>query len=193
MWWGVGEGRPTSCGPLVFSAFVYVCILRFDTRFLAVIWLLKNLIFLSYSFFVWVHFSKMYFPRRADKRTPKIVKSPNVRILSIFLWFYPFPYTNSMQNTSTMHLNTSEAYFEGSGTGKYGKHTHARNLTQLKTCPPKHLGYWIFCFDPILYCISGPTGANNLCFQLPVKYLLSVQYNIGARDAQLPRGCSLEA
>jgi len=60
----------------------------------------------------------MYFPRRAGKRTPKIVKSQNVRILSIFLWIYPFPYATSMQKTSPIHLNTSPTSFEGSGTGE---------------------------------------------------------------------------
>jgi len=70
-----------------------------------------------------VRFSKMYFPRRAGKRTPKIVKSQNVRILSVFLWFYPFTHANSMQKTPPMHLNTSPTCFEGSGTGKREKNT----------------------------------------------------------------------
>ena len=77
----------------------------------------------------------MYFPRRAGKRTPKIVKSQNVRILLIFQWFYSFPYANSMQTTSPMHLNTSPTSFEGSGTGKHEKNT--QNLKKLKTCAEK--------------------------------------------------------
>jgi len=83
-------------------------------------------------------FSKMYFPPRADKRTPKIVKSQNVRILSIFIWFHPFPFANSMQNTSPMHLNTSPTCFEGSGTGKH-ENRH-KSLKDLKLAPKKQLG-----------------------------------------------------
>ena len=59
---------------------------------------LKNFeVFQAFRCSFWVRFSNMSFPRRAGKRTPKIVKSHNVRILSIFQWFYPFPYANSMQ------------------------------------------------------------------------------------------------
>ena len=65
-----------------------------------------------YPICFWVRFLKTYFPRRALKRTPKIVKSQNVRIFTMVQWFYPFPYANSMQKTSPMHLNTSPTCFE---------------------------------------------------------------------------------
>ena len=79
----------------------------------------------------------MYFPRRAGKRNPKIVKSQNVRILLIVQWFYPFPYGNSLQKTLPMNLNTSPTSFEGSGTGKHK--TKHEIFKKLKACPET---YW---------------------------------------------------
>jgi len=43
--------------------------------------------------FVWVRFSKMYSSRRAGKRSPQVVKSQNVWISSVILWFYQFPHS----------------------------------------------------------------------------------------------------
>jgi len=43
-----------------------------------------------------------------------------------------------MQNTSPMHLNTSPACFEGSGTGKTRK--RHKTLKHLKLAPKKQLG-----------------------------------------------------
>ena len=101
--------------------------------YLAVTWLLKKfVVFQALRCSFWVRFSKMYFHRRAGKRTPNIVKSQNVRILSIVQWFYPFPYANSMQQTSPIHLNTSPTSFEGPGNGKHENATqHLKNKLKL--------------------------------------------------------------
>jgi len=45
LWWGEAEGRPTSCGPLVFSAFAYACI--FCVRIILYFLLLAHIIFFS--------------------------------------------------------------------------------------------------------------------------------------------------
>jgi len=48
-----------------------------------------------------------------------------------------------MQNTPPMHLNTSPASFEGSGTGKQEK--QHKTLKNLKLAPKKQLGISSWC------------------------------------------------
>jgi len=113
---------------------------------LAVIWLLKNFIFFKlFIFRVGCFFGKMYFPRRAGKRTPIIVKSPNVRILSIFVWFYLFPYANSMQKNTPHAFKHVPDLFWRLRDRKTRKKT--QHLKKLKTCPEK-TARWKFLHNP---------------------------------------------
>jgi len=101
---GAAEGRPTSCGPLVFSASASACIFCFGPILYFLLWPYIVLYFwaswsqksMFFSFPVgergqirlyisttmvillfWVRFSKMCSPRRAGERTPKMLKIRN--------------------------------------------------------------------------------------------------------------------
>ena len=63
----------------------------------------------------------MYFPRRAGKGTPKVVKSQNVQILLLSHDFTHFHMQIRCKKTSPMHLNTHPTSLRGSGTEKTNK------------------------------------------------------------------------
>ena len=105
--------------------------------------------------FLGAFFENVFSPKGWQKNSQNC-KIPKCSDLIDFLWFYPFPYANSMQNTSPMHLNTSPACFEGSGTGKQEK--KHKTLKNLKLAPNKQLGIYIYMYIPYVMSACAWSG-----------------------------------